>query len=586
MQKIPSGQGWDEKRLFEERSSAVTLSDMEIFVFPDLMFSLVLANIMSPRIWKWRDDPWFDGIERMSPYRRVIRLKQYVMDHYTFNLDLDTWGLTTKRRELARFRDYVDPAVLAESNALFGYEGDRYYFDIDIRRHFGLDKYGGDVIPYWKTETVEAMDAFRHKPGHTTGAGECVSLSTLYAAALFIVARIPLNDIFLMATPLHSQNFVDVEDGILTNNRRLVTRNMWFNGTALSAQARRALENEQVTIVTHESGRIHTVYREATIDPAAYSRFVSRIGAFLSADLTDENLGNSLRHSSDIQRCFQLRWRRHGADCYIGVERVIAYERSNPFRFNDRTRDKLMAEIETEEFSSGPLPSRIVLNDLEDFVRTARIDIRNSTDVARLKERFSSSCLSAEIALESLLRFLHTAPQLPDVSSKTFSAWPPLGLDTEMSREEIEARIRDLRGRNPFADLAFYAWRDLLSTDAGPFLMAAVRRNPVSIEASGGMKDADAASRVAAFENESVYDGPGRLAQPDEVWNYARGDGVEKALLLANILRARRSQEEISVGIDGRKVLVKAGRDKYDFATEKGLPDTVWRIGPGAGEPG
>ncbi len=156
---------------------------------------------------------------------------------------------------------------MARSNALFGYEGDKYYFDIDIRTHFGLDKYDGNVIPYWKTETVEAMDAFRHKPGYATGAGECVSLSTLYAAALFVVARIPLSDIYLMATPLHSQNFVDVDDGILTNNRRLVTKNMWFNGTALSAQARRALENERVTIVAHETGYVHTVYPEATIDP-------------------------------------------------------------------------------------------------------------------------------------------------------------------------------------------------------------------------------------------------------------------------------------------------------------------------------
>jgi len=583
MQATLPGLDRDSKRLLEERSSAVTLSDMEIFVFPNLMFSLVLANIMSPRIWKWRDDPWFDGTERMSPYRRVTRLKQYVMDHYTFNLDLDTWGLTTKQRELARFRDYVDPAVLAESNALFGYEGDRYYFDIDIRRHFGLDKYDGDVIPYWKTETVEAMDAFRHRPGYTVGAGECVSLSTLYAAALFIVARIPLKDIFLMATPLHSQNFVDVDDGILTNNRRLVTKNMWFNGTALSAQARRAMENERVTVVTHETGQIHTMYREATIDPGAFSRFAAKLSSFLAADLTDENLGNFLRHSSDIQRCFQLRWARHGADCYIGVERVIAYERSNPFRFSDRTRDKLMAEIETEEFSNNPLPSRIVLNDLEDFVRAGRIDIRDSSDVLRLKERFSSSCLSAEIALESLLRFLHTTPQLPDASSKAFSAQPQLGLDTEMDRVEIAARIRDLRARNPFADLAFHAWRDLASTDPEPFLLAAVARNPVSIEASRKMTDEEAASRVAALENESVYDGPGRLAQPDEVWNFGRGDGIEKALLLANILRARRPADEISVEIGGTKVLVKAGRDGYDFATGKGLPDAVWDIGPGAG---
>ncbi|MHC4758494.1 MAG: hypothetical protein ACYTE8_07535 [Planctomycetota bacterium] len=31
----------------EKYTSAVTLSDMEVFVFPELIYSLVLANIMS-----------------------------------------------------------------------------------------------------------------------------------------------------------------------------------------------------------------------------------------------------------------------------------------------------------------------------------------------------------------------------------------------------------------------------------------------------------------------------------------------------------------------------------------------------------
>ncbi|MEI8352715.1 MAG: hypothetical protein WCG36_10455, partial [bacterium] len=171
----------------EMRSAAVTLSDMEIFVFPELMMALLLANLMSPRIWAWREDPWFNGLARMKPYRRITRVKQYIMDHYAFNLDLETWGLTTQERELARFRPFLDEKILRESNALFGYEGDKYYFDIDIRAHFGLSKYTTDTIPYWKTETVEAMDAFCHKEGYATGAGECVSLAALYAAALFIV---------------------------------------------------------------------------------------------------------------------------------------------------------------------------------------------------------------------------------------------------------------------------------------------------------------------------------------------------------------------------------------------------------------
>jgi len=185
-----------DAKTLEKYSSAFTLSDMEIFIFPELFYSLVLANIMSPIIWEWRKNEWFTNIEKKSFTYKVNRIKQFVMDNFVFNLDLDTWGLTTKDNELNRFKDFCDLDILKQSNALFGYEGDKYYFDIDIRRHFGLDKYTDEIIPYWKTETVEAMNAFRLKPNYTTGAGECVSLSALYAATLFVVGRSSLGDLF------------------------------------------------------------------------------------------------------------------------------------------------------------------------------------------------------------------------------------------------------------------------------------------------------------------------------------------------------------------------------------------------------
>jgi len=262
-----------DKKILEKYSSAFTLSDMEVFIFPELFYPLVLANIMSPVIWRWREDPWFRDIEKKSFTYKANRIKQFIIQNYVFNLDLSTWGLTTKTREIARFSDFFDLDLLRQSNALFGYEGDKYYFDIDIRKHFGLDKYTTDVIPYWKTETVEAMTAFRYKDNFSTGAGECVSLSALYAAAMFIIGRIPLEKIFLIATPLHSQNFIIEKEGLITNNRRIVTRNMWYNGTSLTEKARRALENERITIVSHISGFIHTLYNKATIDKEAYHLF-------------------------------------------------------------------------------------------------------------------------------------------------------------------------------------------------------------------------------------------------------------------------------------------------------------------------
>jgi hypothetical protein len=591
----PSGLGSPDRRDLERKSSAVTLSDMEVFIFPELMYSLVLANIMSPRIWQWRDDPWFADIEAMTPYRRITRLKQYVMDHYSFNLDLDTWGLTDKRTEIARFKDYVSEETLAQSNALFGYEGDRYYFDIDIRTHFGLDKYEGDIIPYWKTETVEAMDAFRHKPDYVSGAGECVSLATLYAAAMFIVAHIPLADIFLMATPLHSQNFVDTGQGVLTNNRRLVTKNMWFNGSALSAQARRALENERVTVVTHESGCIHILLPQATIDPAAYDHFTSKLRRFLQNPLTPQILGNFVRHSSDLQKCFQVRWRNFGTDRYIAVEKLLAYESSFPYRFNDDTRDRLMMEVAGEDFESRPLPGRIILDDIEQLLHQERVDVRSPAGFGLLVDRVSSSCLVAQDTIERLRRFCWTEPRLPEAGEKTFRReQPPLGLDSSMDRTAVIARLESIRATNEMAGLSFYAYRDLNRTEAEPFLKAALERCPVSIAGCGGLSDDAVVEAVHGLPDESIYDGPGRLAQPDEVWNYGRGDGVEKALLLANILRSRHPEKHLTVTVTADRASLSVGGPGrsdavavYPFASAKALRPQAWECGAqiGAGAP-
>lgn len=564
-------------RDFECRSAAASLSDMELFVFPELIYALTLANIMSPRIWTWRSDPWFDGIERMKPYRRMTRLKQFIMDHYAFNLDLETWGLTTREREIARFEPFIDTKELQKSNALFGYEGDKYYFDIDIRTHFGLEKYNSNIIPYWKTETVEAMDAFQHKEHYSTGAGECVSLATLYAAALFVVARIPLRDIYLMATPLHSQNFVDVNDGILTNNRRLVTKNMWFNGTALSAQARRALENEQVTLVAHESGVIHVLYDSATISPKVYQHFKKKLTTYLNSDLTVELLGNFLRQDPAIHRCFQLRWDIHGTPRYLPLERAFAYENNSPYMVTDNTRAKLIEEMEQEEFQKSPLPSRIILNDLEDFIEKEKISLKKEKDTDRLRERFSSQCINADIALQALINFCHTRPRLPDADTKQFiDSAGSLGIEMDMSREEIIEHLTVLRESSRTAELAFYAWRDLRSTDYRPFLKAALERCPVPVEANKDKTLAEIEENLQQMPAVSIYDGEGRLAQPDEVWNYQRGDGLEKAILMANLVYARSPESPQRILISPEQAQLETAEKTYAFPTGKGLPEQVW----------
>jgi len=555
--------------LFEKRSSAVTLGDMEIFVFPELLYALVLANIMSPRVWAWKEQDWAKKIANKSTNRRVQRLKQFIMDAYDFNLDLDTWGLTTKDRELNRFKDFIDPEILSQSNALFGYEGDKYYFDLDIRRHFGLDKYTDDTIPYWKTETIEAMDAFRHKPGYTMGAGECVSFSTLYAAALFIVGGVPLEDIYMIATPLHSQNFINIQDGIITNNRRIATKNMWFNGTEITWKAQRAIRNEKVTIVANNTGYIHTMYPEATIDPDSYRKGMEALKKYLVTPIDMEILSNFLRQHSELQSCFQVRHDYHGGHRYIEAEKVYAYEHSSSYRVNDDTRPKLLEEVDTYEFYPEPIVGRIVLNNFEDFFKqNPGLDLNEAEDLAKLLDAFSCTNAKARNVGQKLVDFCRIEPKLPE--RRRFVPSTPIRLEADWGRDRILETLHAMRDTHPVVDLAFYAYRDLTRTDWEPFLHAALERNPVVIDALRKKSETLSIEAIANLPNESIYDDV-RLAQPDEVWNFQRGDGVERALALATLLKHRVPGRPVTLRITPDNARIEWDDQSRDLPSAKGL---------------
>jgi len=561
----------DSKQL-EKYSSAITLSDMEIFVFPELMYSLVLADIMSPVIWQWREVDCFKKLEGKSSYRKLMRLKQFVMDEFEFNLDLETWGLTSKANEIKRFEKHISPDDIAKSNALFGYHGDQYYFDVDIRRHFGLDKYDSDIIPYWKTETVEAMDAFRLKQDYKTAAGECVSLAALYVAAAFIVCGIPLEDIYMILTPLHSQNFIDIQGGILTNNRRLVTKTMWFNGTAISNKAQRALRNENVTIVAHPSGYIHCLYEDATIDKKAYKHFSKRLDSYLSTELTLPLFASFLRTNRDYQKFFQLCRDCHGQPQFLKAETLFHYEHSSNFRIADATHEKLLAEVSDEDFVHYELPGRIRCDELEKLIKKKKIDVRRQEDREILRKYIEPIVTDASRFADELADFVHIEAKLP-APNKNFMPATPIEITTDQSREQIIDYLQQIRDNNTTADLAFYAYRDMETCDWTPFIKAAIDRNPVSLQMTDSMSNDEVYAWLEKMENTSIYDA-GRLAQPDEVANYNTGDGLEKAFLLANVIRQRIPEQDVEIVADKKNVIVK-GPGEHCFVSAKGLKKQV-----------
>ncbi|MCJ7693453.1 MAG: hypothetical protein MUO22_08575 [Sedimentisphaerales bacterium] len=556
----------------EKYSSAITLSDMEIFVFPELMYSLVLANIMSPIIWRWRQEDCFKKLEGKSSHKKLMRLRQYVMDEYEFNLDLETWGLTSQARELKRFERIISPEEIAGSNALFGYAGDKYYFDVDIRKHFGLDKYDGDIIPYWKTETVEAMEAFRLKEGYKTAAGECVSLAALYAAAAFVVCGIPLEEIYMVLTPLHSQNFIDISDGVLTNNRRLVTRAMWFNGTAISNKAQRALRNENVTIVAHNSGHIHCLYNDATIDRKAYEHFTKRLSCYLSSELDLQMFANFLRSHPEYQSYFQACRDCRGQAQFVKSEVLFHYEHGSNFRIADATHEKLLSEVSEEDFSPYPLPGRIRCDELERFIEEQKIDTKQEKGKEALGKYVEAVIPDARRFVDGLSDFLHVQAKLP-AREKNFVASEAIKVSVDWTRQQVIDYLSELREKNSTADLAFYAYRDMDRCDWEPFIKAAVERNPVSVQMASSMSIEEVYSWLEGMRDVSIYDSC-RLAQPDELANYKSGDGVEKAFFLANVIAARKPEQKLELIVDSNKVVLKA-RKEYSFISGKGLKKQV-----------
>ena len=565
--------GFSNKKILEKYSSAFTLSDMEIFIFPDLFYPLILADIMSPELWAWREDPWFKDIEKKSFTIKVNRIKQYIIQNYVFNLDLSTWGLTSKSAEIARFSDFFDMEMLKQSNALFGYEGDKYYFDIDIRKHFGLDKYDSDIIPYWKTETIEAMTAFRYKENFTSGAGECVSLSALYAAAMFVVGRVPLEKIYLIATPLHSQNFIIEKDGLITNNRRIVTKNMWYNGTSLSEKARRAMENEKVTIVSHISGYIHTLYNDATIDKDAYDLFSVKLKEFLATDLTNLIFINFLRFKSKYKALFQYRCKCSGKQRYISLEKMFEYEHTSKFNVSVETRASLVKEIEGDEFHLSPIQGKIMLNDIEEILDTHTKKSLNEIENEFIKV---TDVVSEEIIHEmfkELKDFIFIDPKIPDFK-KNYSSTNNLDITNKDSRQKIMDLIARDAGKSEMALLALYVYRQMDKIDWLPFIKAAIERNPVCFTDMNGKNTSEVYHILKTMADKSIYDGK-RLALPDEVLNFRRGDGIEKALLLADFLINRDNSSTVSIEIENKKVLLTSNGKGFHFTSHKNFNKSI-----------
>jgi hypothetical protein len=306
------------------------------------------------------------------------------------------------------------------------------------------------------------------------------------------------------------------------------------------------------------------------MSPEAYRHLSSRLHAFLKTDITFDILANFLRQHKALQECFQIAHTCCGKPRYIEAEKVYHYEHSSNLRIGGDTQAKLLHEIDEDEFYPEPLPGRILLDEIESFFKSHDISVDSPGDIETLKNFLCHCCYNVEEVVHDLLRFCRVEPRLPS-ARKQWRTQTPVDLDVNASRESLREHLEEQRLDNPVADLAFMAYRDMAAAPWKPFLKAAVERNPVSVQGAEDLGINEAAEKITGMENESIYDGT-RVAQPDEVWNFGRGDGIEKALCLMNIIKSRAPEDDVHLKGNGSTVCISHRGREFTFITRKNLP--------------
>jgi len=245
------------------------------------------------------------------------------------------------------------------------------------------------------------------------------------------------------------------------------------------------------------------------------------------------------------------------------------------------TREALLNEIDDEEFSHTPLKNRIMIQDAEKFLEENSVASIEDMSAKFVQLTRASECNKEEtvkVLFKELGDFLNVRPKLPDPPKQQVNT-EILDLNLEMTRQDILDYISAKSGNNEVALLSLFAYRQMDKIDWKPFVLAALERNPVSIEGLKGKAIDQAYQLLLGMPGDSIYDGK-RLAQPDEVWNFGRGDGLERAFVLANFLYNEAAPQSLNLTVKQSDVILEADSIYYRFVSEKGLTRKVNLLSP------
>jgi hypothetical protein len=290
----------DTSGAMQRRSWAARPALLEAAREPDLLMALLLADLMSPSLWEFRDrlHPTADTAAVMEEIHRF-------MDRHLFHASplevKEIWGCLDLAEERAR----LGPAEV-------DYAVGMVRRGVEERRDLGILTAKQDILPLmdagmfpdYEYSTIDVIRAHRrhlhrgkHKP---LGVTSCADEAVLSAALAWAAGHVPLEGVVVFGSPAHYTTLVE---------RR--GRGYWFNGkheyhdAASWAQVCRSLDaGSDGTAATEEAvqaafdarqqgldrlitplgvHRFHT--NESTLSPARLARTNEWLASFFGAGL-------------------------------------------------------------------------------------------------------------------------------------------------------------------------------------------------------------------------------------------------------------------------------------------------------------
>lgn len=280
----------------EKLSAAVSLTVLEVDYYPnELIPAFLLANLMSPALWAWRDEKKAgsdDGI-LYSPKNRLNQIQRF-FHRYTFTNIAgepggDPWGLLNFAEEEKRFGSEFVQKIRAEYDATFRKllaENPESQFGQIINQTY----YKEGFFPRLKNETLEVMNAFSLINEEGKRSGKCIGLGMLWAAALVVWGRFPLDRIIITGNRAHMFVFLNDEGGHLLNNTKWFSSTRINNQSELSEFVRAVASSTETTFFYNpELGMCHCTTRTSQIPQQQITNIYASIGGFVSNPLKHPN---------------------------------------------------------------------------------------------------------------------------------------------------------------------------------------------------------------------------------------------------------------------------------------------------------